>query len=93
MVWAYRLRPYRQIRGDMGFFDRIRGKRLKAKWETISDENIEGWYKDLDDQDVERVFEELQGVINNNNKKKALIKASVAILKMAADVGIKVAKG
>lgn len=77
----------------MGFWDRIKGKELKVKWEKITQENIADWYKELDDQDVDRVFAELQNVIDDNNRKKALIKASVTILKMAAKLGVKVAKG
>jgi len=76
----------------MGFFDRIRGKRLAVKWEKITYKNIEKLYEELDDQQAEEVFEELQRVIATNNKRKALVKASVAILKMAGKIGINIAK-
>lgn len=77
----------------MGFWDRIKGKEFNVKWEKITQKNIADWYKELDDQDVDRVFAELQDIIDSNNKKKALVKASVTILKMAGELGLKVAKG
>lgn len=77
----------------MGFWDRLRGKEVKADWEKITQKNISKWYDELDDQKAEQVFQQLQEIIANNNQKKALVKATVAILKAAADVGIKVAKG
>lgn len=73
------------------FFDAFEGG-IEADWTHITKTKVAELYKRLNDQDADKVFEALKAVIDANNKRRSVIKATMLILQESLKLGLKIAK-
>ena len=71
------------------FFDSFDDE-IEIDWSKVSMQRIEKMYSKLSAQDADKIFSQLKGVIDENNKKKAIINATFAVLQVAVKLGLKV---
>jgi len=71
------------------FFDSFDDE-MEIDWSKVSMQRIEKMYAKLSAQDADKIFSQLKGVIDENNKKKAIINATFAVLQVAVKLGLKV---
>ena len=72
------------------FFDSFDDEDIEIDWSKVSMQRIEKMYSKLSAQDADKIFSQLKGVIDENNKKKAIINATFAVLQVAVKLGLKV---
>jgi hypothetical protein len=74
--------------GDDFFDDFPEG--IGVDWSKISDKELDQFVATLSKQDVEKIFEELQKVIDTNNKRKSIVDVTLKILQVAVSLGMKI---
>lgn len=73
--------------GD-SFFDAFDDK-IEANWDEVTDERVQALFKNLSDQDAERIFDEMKSAIAANNKRKSIISVSCVVLQEVVKLGLK----
>jgi hypothetical protein len=71
------------------FFDSF-DEEIEVDWSKVSMQRIEKMYAKLSTQDADKIFGQLKNVIDENNKKKAIINATFAVLQVVVKLGLKV---
>ena len=74
--------------GD-GFFDAFDGE-INVDWSKISESDLDQMIAKLDDQDADKLFDDLKAAIETNNRNKAIVKTTLAALQTAVKLGMKV---
>ena len=74
--------------GDDFFDDFPEG--IEVDWSKISDKELDQLVATLSKQDVEKIFGELQKVIDTNNKRKSIVDITLKILQVAVSLGMKI---
>ena len=63
---------------------------IQVDWSKISDKELDQLVATLSKQDVEKIFGELQKVIDTNNKRKSIVDVTLKILQVAVSLGMKI---
>jgi hypothetical protein len=74
---------------DDDFFDDF-PEGIEVDWSKISDKELDQLVATLSKQDVEKIFGELQKVIDTNNKRKSIVDVTLKILQVAVSLGMKI---
>jgi hypothetical protein len=74
---------------DDDFFDDF-PEGIEVDWSKISDKELDQLVATLSKQDVEKIFGELQKVIDTNNKRKSIVDITLKILQVAVSLGMKI---
>ncbi len=73
---------------DGEFFDAFEDG-IVIKWDNIKEEDLEKLVDTLDEQNAEAIFNELKSVIETNKSRKAIVKTTMTVLKVAVKLGMK----